>query len=223
MQHQKIGKKNHWCPYQIILLERGVRKDFFQHIIVISQFISFSFSSCLLKLMLTKKKSLKIFLSKTIKWEHDSSVQLWIMIPMVIYSQPISTLWEHQFKNAYSLQTCFVLHQSTSHAISHPWEHNSKCACMCGGWWWWSSSSSSSYIIHKQQVKSELWTKCSWMMSMTLGVVMVMEVVMVGSNAKVVTVVVMKVMVMIMLGLFEMGFLVRFDEACMHAHDVHLL
>ncbi len=58
---------------------------------------------------------------------------------------------------------------------------------------------------------------------MTLGVVMVMEVVMVGSNAKVVTVVVMKVMVMIMLGLFEMGFLVRFDEACMHAHDVNLL
>jgi hypothetical protein len=31
------------------------------------------------------------------------------------------------------------------------------------------------------------------------------------------------VMVMIMLGLFEMGCVVRFDEACMHAHDVHLL
>jgi hypothetical protein len=38
---------------------------------------------------------------------------------------------------------------------------------------------------------------------MTLGFVMVMEVV-------------MKVMVMIMLGLFEMGCLVRFYEACMH-------
>jgi hypothetical protein len=40
---------------------------------------------------------------------------------------------------------------------------------------------------------------------------------------EVVMVVVMKVMVMIMLGLFEMGCVVRFDEACMHAHDVHLL
>lgn len=38
---------------------------------------------------------------------------------------------------------------------------------------------------------------------------LVMEVVMVGSNGKVVMVVVMKVMVMIMLGLFEMGCLVR--------------
>jgi hypothetical protein len=58
---------------------------------------------------------------------------------------------------------------------------------------------------------------------MTIGLVMVMEVVMVGSNGKVVMVVVMKVMVMIMLGLFEMDCLVRLDEACMNAHDVHLL